>query len=149
MFTLQTNKIKTRRSRGIYISNKRNELITKCRHVNKFLLKIYKSRRRRRGRGKGRGRWYFFSWYIFVFFLFFCFVWWSVSFNNILFYFRLLLLIIVWRFKRWGSEYISLYTKKLIKSWKLCLNLWSRKWLKPRLGLVLVINFIPLVLWQL
>ena len=56
MFTLQTSKIKTRRSRGIHISNKRNELITKCRHVDKFLLKIYKSRRSRRGRGKGRGR---------------------------------------------------------------------------------------------
>ena len=26
--------------------NERNKLITKCRHVDKFLLKIYKSRRR-------------------------------------------------------------------------------------------------------
>ena len=36
--------------------NERNELITKCRHVDKFLLKNYKSRRRGRGRGKGRGQ---------------------------------------------------------------------------------------------
>ena len=36
--------------------NERNELITKCRHVDKFLLKNYKSRRRGRGRGRGRGR---------------------------------------------------------------------------------------------
>ena len=34
----------------------RNELITKCRHVEKFLLKNYKSRRRGRGKGRGRGR---------------------------------------------------------------------------------------------
>ena len=32
--------------------NKRNELITKCSHVDTFLLKNYKSR----GRGKGRGK---------------------------------------------------------------------------------------------
>ena len=36
--------------------NEQNELITKCRHADKFLLKNYKSRRRVRGRGKGRGR---------------------------------------------------------------------------------------------
>ena len=33
-----------------------NELITKCRHVDKFLPNNYKSRRRERGRGKGRGQ---------------------------------------------------------------------------------------------
>ena len=32
--------------------NERNELITKCRHVDKFLLKNYKGRRRGRGRGR-------------------------------------------------------------------------------------------------
>ena len=36
--------------------NGRNELITKCRHVDKFLLKNDESRRRERGRGKGRGQ---------------------------------------------------------------------------------------------
>ena len=36
--------------------NERNELITKYRHADKFLLKNYKSRRRGRGRGRGRGR---------------------------------------------------------------------------------------------
>ena len=36
--------------------NERNDLITKCRHVDKFLLKNYKSRRRGRGRGRDRGR---------------------------------------------------------------------------------------------
>ena len=36
--------------------NDRNELITKCRQVDIFLLKNYKSRRRRTGREKGRGR---------------------------------------------------------------------------------------------
>ena len=33
------------------------------------------------------------------------------------------------------------------ESWKLCLNLWSRRWLKPNLNLVS--NFTPLGLWQL
>ena len=33
--------------------NERSDLITKCRHVDKCLLKNYKCRRRGRGRGKG------------------------------------------------------------------------------------------------
>ena len=36
--------------------NKSNELINKGRHVDKFLLKNYTSRKRGRGRGGGKGR---------------------------------------------------------------------------------------------
>ena len=37
------------------VLNELNELTTKCRHADTFLLKHYKSRRRRRGRERGRG----------------------------------------------------------------------------------------------
>ena len=39
------------------------------------------------------------------------------------------------------------FQKGLRESWKLCLNLWSLRWLKP--SLIGVRSFIPLGLWQL
>ena len=73
--------------------NERNELITKCRHVDKFLLKNYKSRRRGRGRGKDRGQWCS----SIGFFVCSC-VFLKTS------YFRLVLLVTVWGFERRNSE---------------------------------------------
>ena len=58
--------------------NERGELITKCRHVDKCLLKNYKSRRRGRGRGKGK----VFLVGVFVFHV--CFLCSCVFFTNLL-----------------------------------------------------------------
>ena len=49
-----------------------NELITKCGHVDKFLLKNYKSRRKGRGRGRGRGRYFFQLVYFAIFGMILC-----------------------------------------------------------------------------
>ena len=37
---------------GNKLLNKRDELITKCKHVDKYLLRNYKGRNRGRGRGR-------------------------------------------------------------------------------------------------
>ena len=53
-----------------------------------------------------------------------------------------------WR-RKWADVSISLPQLQigLSESWKLCLNLCSRRWLKPNLNLVN--NLTPLGLWQL
>ena len=53
-----------------------------------------------------------------------------------------------WR-KKWVADSTSLPQLHigLIESWKLCLNLCSRKWLRP--SRILVIYLIPKGLWQL
>ena len=78
----------------------RYELITKCKHIDKYLLKSYKSRRGRRRKGRVRGRWCFSSWYNLAFFLY-DHVYPLITSN---FIFRLVLSITVWRFERWNSE---------------------------------------------
>ena len=53
---------------------------------------------------------------------------------------------------QWRRQWVVLWTSvshlqiRFNKSWKLCLNLWSRRWLKPILNLVS--NFTPWGLWQ-
>ena len=47
--------------------------------------------------------------------------------------------------KKWVENLIA-WHKWFIASWKLCLNLCSLKWFRPSLSLV--VNLIPLALWE-